>query len=71
MLLDAFEHVRPTPMQKTLPPYLMQAEVRAILEVCDPETQLRDRAVLEVLYSYREHYAYPRKRHPKNEKEPQ
>ncbi|MBV9494261.1 MAG: tyrosine-type recombinase/integrase, partial [Acidobacteria bacterium] len=51
VLLDPFEHVRPTPMQKTLPPYLTQAEVKAILEVCDPETQLRDRAVLEVLYS--------------------
>jgi site-specific recombinase XerD len=51
VLLDPFEHVRPTPMQKTLPPYLTQAEVKAILEVCDPESQLRDRAVLEVLYS--------------------
>jgi integrase/recombinase XerD len=51
VLLDPFEHVRPTPMQKTLPPYLTQAEVRSILEVCDPELQLRDRAVLEVLYS--------------------
>lgn len=51
MLLDPFERVRPTPMQRTLPPYLTQAEVRSILDVCDPETQLRDRAVLEVLYS--------------------
>jgi site-specific recombinase XerD len=51
VLLDPFEHVRPTPMQKTLPPYLTQTEVRAMLEVCDPEAQLRDRVVLEVLYS--------------------
>ncbi len=51
VLLDPFEHVRPTPMQRTLPPYLTQAEVKSILEVCDPELQLRDRAVLEVLYS--------------------
>jgi site-specific recombinase XerD len=51
VLLDPFERVRPTPMQRTLPPYLTQAEVRSILDVCDPETQLRDRAVLEVLYS--------------------
>lgn len=51
VLLDPFEHVRPTPMQRTLPPYLTQAEVRSVIEVCDPELQLRDRAVLEVLYS--------------------
>jgi integrase/recombinase XerD len=51
VLLDPFERVRPTPMQRTLPPYLTQAEVRAMLDACDPETQLRDRAVLEVLYS--------------------
>ncbi len=51
VLLDPFEHVRPTPMQRTLPPYLTQAEVRSILQVCDPDLQLRDRAVLEVLYS--------------------
>jgi site-specific recombinase XerD len=51
VLLDPFERVRPSPQTKTLPPYLTQAEVRSILEVCDPETQLRDRAVLEVLYS--------------------
>jgi integrase len=42
VLLDPFECVRPTPMQRTLPPYLTQAEVRSILAVCDPETQLRD-----------------------------
>lgn len=51
VILDPFEHVRPAPQTKTLPPYLTQAEVRAMLEVCDPELQLRDRAVLEVLYS--------------------
>lgn len=51
VIVDPFEHVRPTPQQRTLPPYLTQAEVRSILEVCDPETQLRDRAVLEVIYS--------------------
>jgi site-specific recombinase XerD len=51
VLVDPFEHVRPAPQLRALPPYLMQTEVRSILEVCDPETQLRDRAVLEVLYS--------------------
>jgi integrase/recombinase XerD len=51
VLIDPFEHLRPAPQQRTLPPYLTQAEVRSILEVCDPEMQLRDRALLEVLYS--------------------
>lgn len=51
VLLDPFERVKPTPMQKTLPPYLTQAEMRALMETCDPDAQLRDRAVLEVLYS--------------------
>lgn len=50
VLLDPFDRVRP-PQTRTLPPYLTQAEVRSVLEVCDPEAQLRDRAVLEVLYS--------------------
>jgi site-specific recombinase XerD len=51
VLLDPFERVRPTPKERTLPPYLTQAEVRSILDVCDVELQLRDRVVLEVLYS--------------------
>lgn len=51
LLLDPFEHVRRSPMQRTLPPYLTQKEMKAVLDVCDPELQLRDRAVLEVLYS--------------------
>jgi integrase/recombinase XerD len=51
VLLDPFEHVRAAPMQKTLPPYLTQAEVKSMLGVCDAETQLRDRAVLEMMYS--------------------
>jgi site-specific recombinase XerD len=51
VLLDPFEHVRPAPQTRTLPPYLTRQEVKAMLEVCDPETQLRDRAVLEMMYS--------------------
>jgi len=51
VLIDPFEHVRTTPLQTTLPPYLTQDEVRAMLEACDAEAQLRDRAVLELLYS--------------------
>jgi site-specific recombinase XerD len=51
VLIDPFERVRPMPQTKTLPPYLTQAEVRSMIEVCDDEEQLRDRAVLEVLYS--------------------
>lgn len=51
LLINPFERVRPLPVVKTLPPYLTRQEVRALLEACDPETQLRDRAVLEVIYS--------------------
>ena len=45
VLIDPFEHARTTPLQTTIPPYLTQDEVRALLEGYDAETQLRDRAV--------------------------
>lgn len=51
VLLDPFEHVEVPRRPKTLPPYLTQAEVRAILDATPAETMLIDRAILEVLYS--------------------
>lgn len=51
VLLDPFERVRPMPQTKALPPYLTRQEVRAMLDACDPDAQLRDRAVLELVYS--------------------
>ncbi len=53
VLLDSFEKVEIPKRQRTLPAYLTQAEVRALLESTptqDP-ADLRDRAVLETLYS--------------------
>lgn len=53
ILLDPFEKIDVPKRQRTLPAYLTQAEVRTLLESTptqDP-ADLRDRAVLETLYS--------------------
>ncbi|HEV2718498.1 MAG TPA: tyrosine-type recombinase/integrase [Thermoanaerobaculia bacterium] len=51
VLLDPFERVEIPRRAKTLPPYLTQSEVKAILDATPADAMLLDRAILEVLYS--------------------
>jgi site-specific recombinase XerD len=51
VLIDPFARVEVPQREKTLPPYLTQREVKAILDATPSEEMLRDRAILELLYS--------------------
>lgn len=51
VLIDPFARVEVPRREKTLPPYLTQSEVKAILDATPAEEMLRDRAILELLYS--------------------
>lgn len=51
LLIDPFAGVEVPRREATLPPYLTQAEVKAILDATPAEEMLRDRAILELLYS--------------------
>ena len=51
LLIDPFARVDVPRREKTLPPYLTQTEVKAILDATPAEEMLRDRAILELLYS--------------------
>ncbi len=53
VLVDSFERIEVPKRQRTLPAYLTQAEVQTLLESTSTQdpADLRDRAVLETLYS--------------------